>query len=499
MTFGDDLAISMSGPVSFVGMTKLDLKANDSIYDPNKNLIYVSVSEESANYSNSILILNANTGAINTTISLGSEPNQLGIANDGSMLYAGMDKLESIQRIDLDSQTQDILFPLAETINTQDPALRAIDMVVVQDKPDTLIVSMRGQWDHFAGTKIYKDGVLMEQQITSDENVQIEPSELVTKVYGYDSDTTVFAFNELLVSDNGLEQISTNYDLFSELGFFFNDIKFNDQYIYTPPGTVIDPVKKSRVGRYKLQGRSVLGPVAIDSESEKIAFITSSDRANNDGSGELMIVIYHQNEFRLLGKAYLDRIDTYGGLNRPVKLEFLSNTKLMLLTEQQDLFLIDLEILGFQNFMPTVLKDFKPPQYPPGIYPLTNKCTEIPIMDGAELLAKIDMCADSVEIKANGEMQFNIYWTSYFYSDKINFLRKGSDIGNPNMNVRDNAGNRYDHIAVGDAAAETTYWYSDGEIHTGWYLFPAAKDGATTFSFHDDDQQVFISDIVLKD
>ncbi len=499
-TFGDPLKISTSGPVSFKKMEKLGVKANDTIYDPNKNLIYVSVSETSENFPNTILVLNANPVTVNTTIPLSSEPNQLGIANDGSMLYVGMDKIESIQRVNLNSQTQDILFPLGETVNTQDPVLRAIDMVVVQDKPNTVIVSMKGQWDNFYGTKIYEDGVQMEKQIDSYSNVQIEPSELVTKVYGYDSETTLAAFSELLVSDDGLEEISSNYDLFRDLtSSYLKEIKFKNQYIYTSIGAKIDPVNKSVAGHYQLQNSSVLGPVAISPNSERVAYVTPSDKSTFDGSGELMIVIYHQKDFRLLGKAYLDRIDTYQELNRPIELEFLSDSKLLLLTEQKDLYLVDVEILGFQSFLPTTLKDFQLPLFSPGIYPMTDKCTEIPIKDGDELLARVDMCATSVEVLQNGDMKFNISWTSYFFSNQINFLRKGSDVGNTNMNVRDIVGNRYDHIGLGGAAAETTYWYSDGETHTGWYLFPAAETGATTFYFHDDDQGVIISDIVLKE
>jgi hypothetical protein len=68
------------------------------------------------------------------------------------------------------------------------------------------------------------------------------------------------------------------------------------------------------------------------------------------------------------------------------------------------------------------------------------------------------------------------------------------------MNITDNLGNRYDHVATGGAAAQTTYFYRIGGPYSadGWYLFPAANSGATVFTFHDDDQQLMIDNIVLS-
>jgi hypothetical protein len=82
-------------------------------------------------------------------------------------------------------------------------------------------------------------------------------------------------------------------------------------------------------------------------------------------------------------------------------------------------------------------------------------------------------CVPSVEVKANGEMQFNFTW-AVDLTDEYPYVRKRSDEGNTSMFLVDNLGNRYDHIQVGGAAAQDVYMH-DGDIAEGWFLFPRAK------------------------
>ena len=119
------------------------------------------------------------------------------------------------------------------------------------------------------------------------------------------------------------------------------------------------------------------------------------------------------------------------------------------------------------------------------------------IPTGTTLAGTFRFCVDNVEVRSDFYMQFNVSWTLVKLYRPFNYAVKYSDYNNRNMNVTDNLGCRYDHVATGDAAATDTYFHSNGETHTGWFLFPPACLAATNFTFHDDDQHFAITDLVL--
>ena len=112
-----------------------------------------------------------------------------------------------------------------------------------------------------------------------------------------------------------------------------------------------------------------------------------------------------------------------------------------------------------------------------------------------------EMAIMSVEVSPEGYMKFNVSWTATVVQNKPGYtvyLTKYSDVGDPNMYITDNLGNRYDHIRLGGAAARDVH-FSNRQTAYGWYAFPPAKDGATSFTFHDDDDPpIEITDIVLR-
>ena len=130
----------------------------------------------------------------------------------------------------------------------------------------------------------------------------------------------------------------------------------------------------------------------------------------------------------------------------------------------------------------------------PGAYVFAGRCTVINVPGTS---VTVDMCVVSVDVRENGYMQFNIAWTAHVAGTGQDWAQKGSDVGNRNMNVTDNLGNRYDHVELGGVAGENVI-LRDNETGYGWYLFPAAYPGATVFTFHDDDQHVAVGDIVLS-
>ncbi len=135
----------------------------------------------------------------------------------------------------------------------------------------------------------------------------------------------------------------------------------------------------------------------------------------------------------------------------------------------------------------------------PGTYPF-GYCHDwnfYSIHDGTTLAGTFRFCVDSVNVRSDFYMQFNVSWILIKLVPPFNYAVKYSDYANRNMNVTDNIGCRYDHVATGEAAAVDTYFNSVGESHTGWFLFPPACLASTVFTFHDDDQHFVINNLVL--
>jgi len=147
------------------------------------------------------------------------------------------------------------------------------------------------------------------------------------------------------------------------------------------------------------------------------------------------------------------------------------------------------------SYLPIIQKPY-PIYVPPGIYSV-NKCVESSVyaQSTGDYIGELTECVPSVEVRLNGYMQFNFTWTLDFI-EGLPPIKKYADTDNRNMYITDNISHRYDHVEVGGEAAYDIY-IGDAIPVEGWFLFLPAKQNATIFSFHDDDQGVSIDDIVL--
>ncbi|MGB7537563.1 MAG: hypothetical protein WBM17_03410 [Anaerolineales bacterium] len=132
-----------------------------------------------------------------------------------------------------------------------------------------------------------------------------------------------------------------------------------------------------------------------------------------------------------------------------------------------------------------------PPYNVAGTYYI-YKCASY-ALEGAPIT--VSFCVNTVNVREDFTMQFNVSW-------KVNGsgyrVTKYSDADNPDMFLEDNLGNRYKHSGTGGCAAETAVFQGAGTC-AGWFIFPAAKPGVTSFRFYDMDNNIYVDDIVLLD
>jgi hypothetical protein len=94
-------------PSPSTAATVISVAANDLVWDPVNQVIYLSLPGAESN-GNSIQVLNPSTGALGTSVFAGSEPDLLALSTTSKYLYAGLDGSSSLQRFNLPALTKDI-------------------------------------------------------------------------------------------------------------------------------------------------------------------------------------------------------------------------------------------------------------------------------------------------------------------------------------------------------------------------------------------------------
>ncbi len=146
---------------------------------------------------------------------------------------------------------------------------------------------------------------------------------------------------------------------------------------------------------------------------------------------------------------------------------------------------------------PTPMPTTSSPQ--PGLYPLENACVDYHPIDKDQAI--IHWCIESIEIKENGNMWFWSAWTADLSLSWFKSLVKEPD-SVYRMYLQDNIGNYYYFIDNGGASRDKDI-ISHNKTLRGWFLFSPPQPGASSFTFHDEDQCVrnepcLIENIVIR-
>jgi ankyrin repeat protein len=129
-------------------------------------------------------------------------------------------------------------------------------------------------------------------------------------------------------------------------------------------------------------------------------------------------------------------------------------------------------------------------------YPQPGACTSFSVSFDRRHTGSLRLCVPAVVVYDSGDMEFHVTWRGEQVPSGYE-IRKESDVGNRNMYVLDNLGNRYDHIAL-DGAARDRGSVGQGMELSGAFLFPPAQPGAFRFQFVDANQGVAILNIELR-
>lgn len=106
---------------------------------PGSNTIYAAVPEQSSVDPNTVIPINAETGAMGTPIPVGANPQLLALSSDGNYLFVAAQGAQTIQRINLQTDAVDETFPYPTPSAGQ--VASATDMHGVPGSPQSVVVA----------------------------------------------------------------------------------------------------------------------------------------------------------------------------------------------------------------------------------------------------------------------------------------------------------------------------------------------------------------------
>ncbi len=233
--------------------------ANDMVWDPLNQVIYLSVPSLASANGNTIAVLNPTSGSIQSTQFAGSEPDALAISDDSQFLYAGLDGSSSVQRFILPGLTPDINYSLGAGPYPEGPFF-GLDLQVAPGLPHTTAVS-RGA---FNVSPVALGGMAIFDDATQRSTIANTSGDLYdslkwgsdTQVYAINNEISSFDFYVLSVGSGG---VTLAHDYPNEFSDFYVRLHYvnGTHYAYTDDGYVINPANGQHVGQFQASGYMV--------------------------------------------------------------------------------------------------------------------------------------------------------------------------------------------------------------------------------------------------
>jgi hypothetical protein len=153
------------------------------------------------------------------------------------------------------------------------------------------------------------------------------------------------------------------------------------------------------------------------------------------------------------------------------------------------------------SLTPTETPTFTPtlPYNAPGSY-IIMKCNTYSVKSGeSHWLEEVKVSIKSVTVQKDGTMRVNVDWMAVpnqnaYFSYAITLESFEADTS---IVLMDNLENEYRHFSVGGCLASGSVLYYNHSTCGGWFDFPAAEPGATSFNFIDFRHGFSIENIVL--
>jgi hypothetical protein len=288
----------------------IDLAVNDIVWDGTHGRLYASLPSSDTN-GDSVVAIDPVAGTEGTPQPTGKEPDVLGLSDDDSFLYAGLDGTGSIVRFSLPNLTPDSSFNVQLADDPRFGQMNAITLAVVPGKPHSFAVRIGLFGDspsNLGGIAVFDDATERPKALAYPFTRQdVQWGQDATVLFG-SSDSTAGDFTVMSVDSNGITVDSDTPDL----GPNFGNIHYDQGsgLAYLDGGWVIDPAHDNVAGAINLdplisyfnpyESYGSLSPLcALDPQQGVIFYLGKTALQFQAGSG-VTIEAFDANTKRLL-------------------------------------------------------------------------------------------------------------------------------------------------------------------------------------------------------
>jgi hypothetical protein len=244
---------------------QMTLNANDLVYNQGTQKLYASVPSIEGSSGNSIAEIDPVQAAVTNQTFVGSEPDILAAADDGTTLYVGLNGAASIRRYDIQTHTAGQQFFLGRD---NSGTLGVTDIDVSPGNPSVIAVALAHSGTPTpAGVAIFDNGV--KRAKTSPDNLD------ASRLLAFASPSILYG-NSILDRLSKLSIDSSGIAAVTDIAPFFSgqSMIFANNLLYGSSGQVIDPTTGSLVGTFTGGGFFNVSHV-IDVANNRAIFLTN--------------------------------------------------------------------------------------------------------------------------------------------------------------------------------------------------------------------------------
>ncbi|MHB1957785.1 MAG: hypothetical protein ACYCO5_02005 [Acidobacteriaceae bacterium] len=350
LSFGVGFTITDAAAPGSSGFTvsNVAIEANDMVWDPTSQQMFLSVLGSNGTNGNTITALNPANAQLGISQAAGGTPDKLAISSDGSYLYAGIDSLGTVQRFILPNLGTDISIPLGSA-----PMLGLYDAMQIASEPGEphSVAILRGSQSNpslgdSGGVVIYDDAQARPTSTLGSGSQLIGSTNLLLGSIGairWKADgSTIYArgpvnsgeYLYILSVTSGGVQATNGYS--SDFGIYGSGLHYlaTTGYLYSNGGQAVDPNTGITVGRFPLNavgGGLTYGiDVMVPDGSLGIAYFLGQTQSES-GTSEYTLEAFDLTQFTLLGSIAIPNV-----VGAPVKLIRWGTNGLAFLTQTRN-------------------------------------------------------------------------------------------------------------------------------------------------------------------
>jgi hypothetical protein len=238
-------------PVPFTAY--IAIANNSMVYNAANGLFYVSVpSSAGAPYGNSVVSVDPETGALGTPISVGSEPDQLAISSDGTILWVALDGASAVREVNLTTGTAGLQFSLGGNGGLYQNPSKALALAAPPGSPNSVVVATQTAFTYEGTVAIFDSGVLRGTAANSTVNgvfyallTNGSKSEIYAGGGGYQTYT---------YDASGLTPLATGPSGFTYANYSSNEMQIAGGKLYSDFGQAFDAESGDLLGTFYATG-----------------------------------------------------------------------------------------------------------------------------------------------------------------------------------------------------------------------------------------------------